>query len=338
MIAAIRNVRMRHDLAPAHSFFVETQANKHYQIHADSESVAVGWVHAINTIRWGLGNRASNRRFSVHSGLGEPTAALLDNMSLLEIARSEADLLMVLRRLFVLCKTHATDLLVPIDQREASHVPFTAPALHQAILRMSNEVQQAATDLLAVQQAGGGGGGGGGAGGHGGRSFWTSEVRKEYRSLMQRLQSISKLWDGQGGGGEGGGRAGGETKDGDSGDGLAHLKGIPEKGNEFDRLYTIGKKLGSGAFSFVHTCIARATKKEFAVKVIVKRGLPPAESRNLRQEVQLIQEASHSNIVEFIGFYDEPAAFYIVTELMTGGEVRTWGGGAAAAAASVQWS
>ena len=97
--------------------------------------------------------------------------------------------------------------------------------------------------------------------------------------------------------------------------------GIPEVGRGFDNTYTFGRQLGSGAYSTVHVCTERKTQQEFAVKVILKKGLPAAESKNLRLEVSLMQESRHSNIVEFVGFYDEPAAFYIVTELMTGGEL-----------------
>lgn len=57
------------------------------------------------------------------------------------------------------------------------------------------------------------------------------------------------------------------------------------------------------------------------MKVVEKSRLSDTETTNLLEEVTVMQMLSHQNIVRMEDFFDEGEKFYIVTELMVGGEL-----------------
>ena len=60
----------------------------------------------------------------------------------------------------------------------------------------------------------------------------------------------------------------------------------------------------------------------FAVKCIVKIAeLKQEEIVSLKEEVQVLRTVDHPNIIKLYEFYEEPNWFYMVTELMEGGEL-----------------
>ena len=58
-----------------------------------------------------------------------------------------------------------------------------------------------------------------------------------------------------------------------------------------------------------------------AIKVARKESLTPAELRRLADEVAIMAGLDHVHTVRLHAFYEDATAFYIVTELMTGGEL-----------------
>lgn len=85
--------------------------------------------------------------------------------------------------------------------------------------------------------------------------------------------------------------------------------------------YLITYELGSGGFSTVKLAINRRTGMECAVKIVEKSQLAENDLLTLKLEVEILNTLSHPNIIKCYEVYDEPEFYYIVTELVTGGEL-----------------
>jgi serine/threonine protein kinase len=91
--------------------------------------------------------------------------------------------------------------------------------------------------------------------------------------------------------------------------------------HEFKTVYKMGDELGQGAFSVVRLATNRETGKQFAVKIIKKDGLPHEDEVALHEEVNILKSLNHENIIRLYDFFDEAKFYYLVTELMDGGEL-----------------
>lgn len=83
----------------------------------------------------------------------------------------------------------------------------------------------------------------------------------------------------------------------------------------------LDKELGHGAFSTVRLAINRANKDKFAVKVIQKAKLKKAEVDALHVEVGIISKLTHPHIVKYFDFTQDRSHYYIVLEVVAGGEL-----------------
>ena len=90
--------------------------------------------------------------------------------------------------------------------------------------------------------------------------------------------------------------------------------------SKFALEYTLGKKIGSGGTSVVKLATNHAGEK-FAVKIMNRGDLTPADVNQLRREVRILESLNHPNIVRFIQFYEEPSTFFLVLEAIHGGEL-----------------
>jgi len=82
--------------------------------------------------------------------------------------------------------------------------------------------------------------------------------------------------------------------------------------------YTLGRVLGSGAFSQVVEGTDIKTQKKHAIKVVSKAE---TNAREMFQELQVMSLLNHVNIVHFRELFDEEDGYYVVLELITGGEL-----------------
>ncbi|KAJ6629152.1 kinase-like domain-containing protein [Mycena sp. CBHHK59/15] len=103
--------------------------------------------------------------------------------------------------------------------------------------------------------------------------------------------------------------------------------------------YKIVEKMGDGAFSNVYHAIDLTTNKKVAVKVVRKFELnasqdgnkhlnpkfkkkPRATERsNILKEVQIMRGTSHPSIVKLLSFSESDEHYFLVLELMEGGEL-----------------
>lgn len=80
-------------------------------------------------------------------------------------------------------------------------------------------------------------------------------------------------------------------------------------------------KLGSGAFSIVKEGFDRSSQEAYAVKIVTKSKLTPEDEAALKDEISVLKELNHSNIIRLYDVYDEKNYYFLVTEKMMGGEL-----------------
>ena len=85
--------------------------------------------------------------------------------------------------------------------------------------------------------------------------------------------------------------------------------------------YKFDKVLGEGSFAVVRKGIKKTTGEEFAIKIIDKSNMETDDQQALMLEVEILSRIDHPNIVKLFEVYDEKSKFYMVMELMTGGEL-----------------
>uniref|UniRef100_A0A8C9SA50 non-specific serine/threonine protein kinase n=1 Tax=Scleropages formosus TaxID=113540 RepID=A0A8C9SA50_SCLFO len=76
--------------------------------------------------------------------------------------------------------------------------------------------------------------------------------------------------------------------------------------------------LGSGAFSEVFMVREKKTGKQFALKCVKKQHL---HAKNLENEITVLRRIKHENIIGLEDFYESDTHYYLVMELVLGGEL-----------------
>lgn len=88
------------------------------------------------------------------------------------------------------------------------------------------------------------------------------------------------------------------------------------KPGAFQDEYQMGRELGRGTFSVCRLCEHRATRKQYAVKIISKA------EHDCREEVEiLLRYGNHANIVSLYSVHEDYNFVYLVMELLKGGEL-----------------
>jgi serine/threonine protein kinase len=80
----------------------------------------------------------------------------------------------------------------------------------------------------------------------------------------------------------------------------------------------VSAKLGSGAFGTVHMAKARDTGKAYAVKIINRAALTTNLEYALKQEISILNELDHPDILRLVSTFSTPESHYLVTELLEG--------------------
>ena len=89
----------------------------------------------------------------------------------------------------------------------------------------------------------------------------------------------------------------------------------------FAEQFTVGKKLGSGAFSIVKEAVRKETGERFAVKIVNKSKLDEEDLHALKTEIETLKSVTHPNIVCLEETFQDEGHFYLVMELVSGGEL-----------------
>ena len=89
-----------------------------------------------------------------------------------------------------------------------------------------------------------------------------------------------------------------------------------EKTGKFQQEYELCEEIGRGSYSVCHRCVHRASKVEYAVKIVTRK------SRDCEEEVQiLLRYGQHPNIISLRDMFEEEDKVFLVFELMRGGEL-----------------
>ncbi|ETW10416.1 CAMK protein kinase [Aphanomyces invadans] len=102
---------------------------------------------------------------------------------------------------------------------------------------------------------------------------------------------------------------------------LSSLCDFRPRSERFREHYVLGRKIGEGAFSVVRRATHKETNKVFAVKCYRKTRLTARDAQDIHYEVSILKQMHHPNIINLYAFYDEPEFYYMVMDLVEGGEL-----------------
>lgn len=87
--------------------------------------------------------------------------------------------------------------------------------------------------------------------------------------------------------------------------------------------YIFGETLGKGQFGVVKVCQHRDSGQTFAVKIINKKLIERSHIfvQLLQNELQILGEKSHPNIIRIVDLIEDDIYIYVVSELAQGGEL-----------------
>jgi len=88
--------------------------------------------------------------------------------------------------------------------------------------------------------------------------------------------------------------------------------------DQVGKYYDLGDQLGSGAYSVVVKATEKAGGKQWAIKIVDKNSTGLAD---MHGELHIMSRLQHDNIVNFKEVFDHPDGFYVVLELISGGEL-----------------
>ncbi|KAG7386532.1 hypothetical protein PHYPSEUDO_015542 [Phytophthora pseudosyringae] len=88
-----------------------------------------------------------------------------------------------------------------------------------------------------------------------------------------------------------------------------------------EEVYNVGAQLGRGRFSKVCEATHKHSGVKSAVKIIDKSKLQPTEKELLRTEIAILKLVHHPNIIRLYDVYEDRQYIFIVTELVSGGEL-----------------
>ncbi|CAG9324084.1 CDPK1_39 [Blepharisma stoltei] len=87
------------------------------------------------------------------------------------------------------------------------------------------------------------------------------------------------------------------------------------------QFYQVQEKLGNGSFGSVHKAIHISSGAVRAIKVLSKSKFKKDDREKLIQEVEILKDLDHPNILKIYEVIEDDISLYIVTELCTGGEL-----------------
>lgn len=89
---------------------------------------------------------------------------------------------------------------------------------------------------------------------------------------------------------------------------------IFEKTGKFRDIYQVGPPIGVGAFGEVRRCISKRTGLQRAVKIIRKDALDSRELKRFFEEIEIMKDLDHPNVIKLYEYYQDNKRIYLVTE------------------------
>ena len=93
--------------------------------------------------------------------------------------------------------------------------------------------------------------------------------------------------------------------------------------HDLSKKYVQGKTLGEGSFGRVVKCINVQTNTQVAMKIVNKKKIlkNPALALLMEQELEILRKTNHPHIVRHLDLVEDDVNFYIVSEIIDGGEL-----------------
>ncbi|EGG03511.1 uncharacterized protein MELLADRAFT_22468, partial [Melampsora larici-populina 98AG31] len=85
--------------------------------------------------------------------------------------------------------------------------------------------------------------------------------------------------------------------------------------------FEIRRKIGSGGFSLVHEAIYKPDQSSWAIKIMRRFTREESNFSIIMNEVDLLDEVDHPNIIKFLGFYTTDEEIHLVLELAPKGDL-----------------
>ncbi|KAH9310035.1 hypothetical protein KI387_037946, partial [Taxus chinensis] len=82
--------------------------------------------------------------------------------------------------------------------------------------------------------------------------------------------------------------------------------------------YHVIELVGEGSFGKVYKGRRKYTGQTVAMKFILKHGKSEKDIENLRQEIEILRQLKHENIIEMLDAFESPQEFCVVTEFAQG--------------------
>lgn len=86
-------------------------------------------------------------------------------------------------------------------------------------------------------------------------------------------------------------------------------------------VFSLPFQLKSGSFATVCRGTHRASGKKVAIKCVLRKDLPATDDAAIYDEVAIMSALSHPHIVPLIDFFEEKDCYFLVMELMSGGDL-----------------
>jgi len=99
------------------------------------------------------------------------------------------------------------------------------------------------------------------------------------------------------------------------------MKQNPEKVGSAKSAFKFLERIGSGTFGSIWRGQARADGEEVAIKVMKKKMMEKADFEDLDKELDIMNVLDHPNITRMIAVFDEDEYYFLVSELMQGGDL-----------------
>ncbi|XP_061606860.1 serine/threonine-protein kinase 33 isoform X2 [Phyllopteryx taeniolatus] len=91
---------------------------------------------------------------------------------------------------------------------------------------------------------------------------------------------------------------------------------------DVEEIYTIGKKLGHGSYGVVYEGTHIRTQTQWAIKTVCKAEPGSTKIKMLEQEIKILKQVAHPNILHLEEIYETAQMTYLITELCVGGELK----------------